>query len=95
MALARVLVLKPEILLLDEPTANLDPHNVAMLEAMIEAISAAGETTVVLATHNVHQARRRADRVALLLGGELIEVAETSEFFENPRDPRVAAFVRG
>ena len=94
-ALGRALVLQPDILLLDEPTANLDPHNVAMLEAMIESIHAAGQTTVVLVTHNVHQARRRADRVAMLLGGNLIEVAETSAFFDYPGDPRVAAFVRG
>jgi tungstate transport system ATP-binding protein len=94
-ALARALVLKPEILLLDEPTANLDPHNVAMLEGMIESIRTAGQTTIVLVTHNVHQARRRADRVAMLLGGKMIEVAETSDFFQNPGDPRVGAFVRG
>ncbi len=69
--------------------------NVAMLESMIESIRTAGQTTIVLVTHNVHQARRRADRVAMLLGGKMIEVAETSDFFQNPGDPRVGAFVRG
>jgi tungstate transport system ATP-binding protein len=94
-ALARALVLEPEVLLLDEPTANLDPRNVALLEGMIETIRETGKTTVVLVTHNVHQAKRRADRVAMLLGGKLIEVAQTSDFFKSPKDPRAAAFVRG
>lgn len=94
-ALARALVLNPDILLLDEPTANLDPRNVALLEGMIEKIRETRKTTIVLVTHNVHQAKRRADRVAMLLGGKLIEVAETAEFFERPTDKRVLAFVRG
>jgi tungstate transport system ATP-binding protein len=94
-ALARALVLNPDVLLLDEPTANLDPRNVAMLEERIKSIGATGETTIVLVTHNVHQARRRADRVAMLLGGKLVEVADTSTFFQTPSDPRVSAFVRG
>jgi tungstate transport system ATP-binding protein len=94
-ALARALVLEPDVLLLDEPTANLDPSNVGLLEAMIESIHALGRTTIVLVTHNVFQARRRADRVAMLLGGKLIEVAETSAFFDHPADSRVSAFVRG
>jgi tungstate transport system ATP-binding protein len=94
-ALARALVLNPDILLLDEPTANLDPRNVALLEGMIEKIRETRKTTIVLVTHNVYQAKRRADRVAMLLGGKLIEVAETSQFFQNPTDQRVSAFVRG
>ena len=52
-------------------------------------------TTLVLVTHNVFQARRLADRVALLLDGQLIEVGDVRAFFEEPRDPRAAAFVRG
>ncbi len=94
-ALARALVLEPDVLLLDEPTANLDPRNVALLESMIESIRDGGRTTVVLVTHNVHQAKRRADRVAMLLGGKLIEVGRTPDFFKNPKDPRAAGFVRG
>jgi tungstate transport system ATP-binding protein len=54
-----------------------------------------GGTTVVLATHNLFQARRLADRVALLLEGRLVEAAPAREFFESPREPRTAAFVRG
>ena len=50
---------------------------------------------MVLVTHNVFQARRLAGRVGLMLGGKLVEVAETRTFFESPRDPRTPAFVRG
>jgi len=94
-ALARALAIEPEVLLLDEPTANLDPFNLGLVEAMIQRLRAEGRSTLVLVTHNVFQARRLADRVAMLHGGSLIEVAQAAEFFDRPRDPRAAAFVRG
>jgi tungstate transport system ATP-binding protein len=94
-ALARALVLRPDVLLLDEPTANLDPYNVALIESIVREQNARLGVTVVLVTHNVFQARRLAGRVGLLLNGKLIEVAPTADFFERPRDPRTAAFVKG
>ena len=94
-ALARALVLAPRVLLLDEPTANLDPANVLAIERAIAGLRAAGRATVVLVTHNLFQARRLADRVALLLDGRLAGLAATADFFERPSDPRAAAFVRG
>lgn len=94
-ALARAMVIQPEVLLLDEPTANLDPHNVALIEETIRSLNTDQGTTVVLVTHNIFQARRLAHRVAFLLDGRLIEVAGVETFFEAPRDPRTAAFVRG
>ena len=94
-ALARALVLDPEALLLDEPTANLDPYNVGLIEAIVREQNQRRGTTVVLVTHNVFQARRLARRVGLLLSGRLVEVAPVEQFFESPRDPRTAAFVRG
>ena len=94
-ALARALALEPEALLLDEPTAHLDPARVALAEEAIREDHARRGTTVVWATHNLNQARRAAGRVALLLDGRLVEEAPAREFFESPRDPRTAAFVRG
>jgi tungstate transport system ATP-binding protein len=95
LALARALVLEPDVLLLDEPTANLDPARVALVEEVITATRAQRKTTVVWATHNLFQAKRVASRVALLLDGRLIEEAATESFFGCPRDPRTRAFIEG
>ena len=94
-ALARALVLKPKVLLLDEPTANLDPYNIKLIEDIVCRENEIRQTTVVVVTHNVFQARRLADRVGLLLSGKLVEVTETERFFTQPRHPQTAAFVRG
>jgi len=93
--LARAMVLDPEVLLLDEPSANLDPYNVGLIEEIVRSLNAAQGTTIVVVTHNIFQARRLAHRVGLLLEGQIIELAEKAAFFETPRDPRTAAFVRG
>ncbi|HIE39090.1 MAG TPA: phosphate ABC transporter ATP-binding protein [Anaerolineales bacterium] len=94
-ALARALILRPAALLLDEPTANLDPYNVGLIEETVRGMNREEGTTVVLVTHNIFQARRMAHRVVLLLGGRVVEEADAHAFFEAPRDPRTAAFVRG
>jgi tungstate transport system ATP-binding protein len=94
-ALARAIVLQPDVLLLDEPTANLDPYNVGLIEDIVQALNRQRETTLVLVTHNVFQAKRLAHRVALLLEGQIVEVSDVETFFESPGDPRTAAFVRG
>lgn len=94
-ALARALAFGPEVLLLDEPTAHLDPARVALVEEVVRDDHRRRGSTVVWATHNLFQARRAADRVALLLDGRLAEVADAESFFTAPRDPRTAAFVRG
>lgn len=94
-ALARALVLEPQVLLVDEPTANLDPYYVAQVEAMLSAVNRELGTTVVLVTHNVFQARRLAQRAALMLDGEVVEAGKAGQFFSQPQDPRTAAFIRG
>ncbi len=94
-ALARALVIEPKVLLLDEPTANLDPYNVGLIEEIVAQNNREYGTTVVLVTHNVFQAKRLAHRVALMLGGRLIEIAGTKQFFDAPKDSRTTAFVRG
>lgn len=93
-ALARILVAKPKVLLLDEPTANLDPFHVELIEKTTRDLSEDG-TTMVIVTHNVFQARRLADRTGLMLNGEFIEITDTEKFFENPDDERVIDFVGG
>jgi len=93
-ALARALAIAPDVLLLDEPTANLDPHNVALIESIIRDQRARG-ATIVLVTHHIFQARRLADRTGLLLAGRLIETAPTRDLFESPHDPRTRAFLSG
>jgi tungstate transport system ATP-binding protein len=94
-SLARAMVLQPDVLLMDEPTANLDPYNVGLIEEIVRSLNERQGTTIVLVTHNVFQARRLAHRVGLLLEGRIVEVAETEPFFESPQDPRTKAFVRG
>jgi tungstate transport system ATP-binding protein len=93
-ALARALILHPDVLLLDEPTANLDPYNIKLIEQMVTEANKQG-TTIIIVTHNIFQARRLAQRTGLLLNGRLIEVAPTETFFERPSQPETAAFVRG
>ena len=94
-ALARALVLQSEVLFLDEPTANLDPYNVGLIEDMLETVNRERNTTVVLVTHNVFQARRVAHRVVLLLEGRVVEAGPTEEVFTGSSDPRTEAFIRG
>jgi tungstate transport system ATP-binding protein len=91
---ARALAFDPEVLLLDEPTANLDPRNVRLVEGMIRERQAQG-VTMVLATHQIFQARRLAHRTALLLDGQVIESAPTAQLLDRPADPRTKAFLSG
>jgi tungstate transport system ATP-binding protein len=93
---ARAMLHEPQMLLLDEFAANLDPANVAMLEDSIRRFTSEDrQRSVVLVTHNMFQARRMCDRIAFMWNGELIEVAYKADFFERPSDERTAAFVRG
>lgn len=94
-AVARALVVEPGVLLLDEPTANLDPANVRIIESLVHEQHEQYGTTIVLVTHNIFQARRLADRVAFLLEGKLVEVAPNAQFFGAPQDARTEAFVSG
>lgn len=93
-AFGRALAFDPDVLLLDEPTANLDPRNVRLVEGLIHERQASG-VTVVLATHQIFQARRLAHRVALLLDGQVVEVAPTAQLLDQPNDPRTRAFLSG
>lgn len=94
-ALARALVLAPTLLLVDEPTANLDPARTALVERELTAQKQSSKTTMIWATHNLFQARRTADRVLLLLDGSPVEQGPTEEFFTRSRDTRTADFIAG
>ncbi|RAW45122.1 phosphate ABC transporter ATP-binding protein [Halorubrum sp. 48-1-W] len=91
---ARALAYEPDVLLLDEPTSDLDPRNTAVIE---DAIAEARDRNigVGVATHDMHQAERVADRVAVLLDGGISEIGPTERVFENPRDPRTRRFIDG
>ena len=94
-ALARALLVKPAVLLLDEPTGNLDPYNTGLIEEIVRAENAERGTTVVLVTHDVFQARRLAQRAGLMVGGRIVELAGASAFFTSPQQPETAAFLNG
>ena len=92
LALARVWVLRPEILFLDEPTASLDPGATQEIENIIGALHAAG-TKIVMVTHNLGQARRMSDEILFLYGGRLIERAPTDRFLRQPASPEAGRFL--
>lgn len=94
-AFARAVVFEPDLLLLDEPTANLDPANVAKIEEIVRTINRELNTTIIIATHHMVQVRRLAGRVGMLLGGELIETGSMEDVFEGAADERTRAFIRG
>lgn len=83
-ALAQALVTEPELLLLDEPTANLDPRNVSIVEEALSWVNKEKKTTMVIATHNMFQAETLANRAALLLEGKIVKVGAPQEIFTLP-----------
>ena len=93
-ALARAFLLKPQILLLDEPTANLDPNSATIIERAI--MSRTKENgIIILATHNLSQAKRLANEVVHIYGGKIVETASPEEFFTNPRSEITGKFING
>ncbi|MBI5696329.1 MAG: phosphate ABC transporter ATP-binding protein [Nitrospirae bacterium] len=94
-ALVRAWALRPELLLLDEPTASMDPAGVTLAEGLIHRMRDEDGTTVVMVTHNLFQARRLADRVYLLYAGELVEHGDTGRMFSSPREELTRRFVSG
>jgi len=80
-AIARALVLKTPLLLLDEPTANLDPKNAGILEEVIDTVNRENKTTIVMATHNMFQAKKLSHRIALMDEGKKTEIGAPAEVF--------------
>ena len=93
LCIARALATEPEVLLLDEPTASLDPISTQKVEELIYELRR--DVTVVIVTHNMQQAARVSDQTAFFLGGELIEVAPTEAMFTSPGDERTEAYITG
>ena len=91
--IARALATDPDVLLLDEPTASLDPISTQKVEELVYELRS--EITVVIVTHNMQQAARVSDRTAFMLAGELIEVTTTSQLFTTPQDDRTEAYITG
>jgi phosphate transport system ATP-binding protein len=93
LCIARALATDPEVLLLDEPTASLDPISTQKVEELIYELRT--DVTVVIVTHNMQQAARVSDQTAFFLGGELIEVAPTETMFTSPGDERTESYITG
>ena len=93
LCIARALATRPRVILLDEPTASLDPLSTQKVEELVYDLRTT--VTVVIVTHNLQQAARVSDGTAFLLMGELIEFASTSEMFTAPRDPRTESYITG
>src|SRR5688572_20681757 len=93
LCIARALATRPSVILLDEPTASLDPLSVQKVEELVHQLR--GSVTVIIVTHHMQQAARGSDRTAFMLLGELVETAPTSAMFTTPSDPRTEAYITG
>lgn len=93
LCIARALAVEPEILLMDEPTSALDPASTAKIEDLLGDLKKV--TTIIIVTHNMHQAARVSDTTSFFLVGDLVEHGPTDQVFTNPRDERTEAYVSG
>lgn len=93
-AIARALVTDPDVLFLDEPTANLDPAATSAVEALIRSVKERGYP-VVLVTHDIGQARRLADEAVLMAGGRIAEQGAADRFFAAPQSAEAKAYLAG
>jgi len=94
LALARALALEPEVLVLDEPTANVDPASTLAIERMIRSAAQEG-TKILLVTHDLGQAQRLASEVLFLHHGRLLERTAAARFFDLPKTAEAATYLRG
>jgi tungstate transport system ATP-binding protein len=92
-ALARAMVIEPELLLLDEPTANLDPVSTSNVEGLISQVIHKLDTTVMMSTHDMFQGQRLADRIGVLISGRVMQTGDPREVFSLPQGREVAEFV--
>ncbi|WP_407540341.1 phosphate ABC transporter ATP-binding protein PstB [Deinococcus radiomollis] len=93
LCIARALAVEPEILLMDEPTSALDPASTARIEDLMSDLKQVA--TIIIVTHNMHQAARVSDTTSFFLNGDLVEHGLTDQIFTSPRDERTEAYVTG
>lgn len=93
LCIARALAVEPVVLLLDEPTSALDPISTAHIEEQLSEIKKS--VTVMMVTHNLHQAARCADDTVFMLAGEIIEKGKSQKLFTNPQDKRTENYITG
>lgn len=93
LCIARALATEPDILLLDEPTSALDPISTAHIEELVTELKQS--VTIVMVTHNLHQAARTADYTAFMYLGEMIEFGESSQIFTNPKQQKTENYITG
>lgn len=93
LCIARAIANQPEILLMDEPCAALDPLATLKIEELILELK--HQFTIVIVTHNMEQATRCSDRTAFLYMGKLVEFGETMQIFENPKKPETEGYISG
>lgn len=93
--IGRALAVGPKVLLLDEPTANLDPTSTLQIEEVVQHLSRGLGLTCVFVTHNVEQAKRVGDSAFVLIDGQVVEEGPIGEILTNPRDPRTLRFAKG
>ena len=92
-AIARAIATEPELLLLDEPTANLDPVSASKIEELIADIIKRDSITVIMATHDMVQGERLADRISVMMNGEIVQTGDPRSIFNTPHNRAVAELV--
>lgn len=93
LCIARALATEPDLLLLDEPTSALDPISTAHIEELVMELKKT--VTILMVTHNLHQAARTADYTAFMYLGDLVEFGESSQIFTNPKEQRTENYITG
>ncbi|ANS73756.1 phosphate ABC transporter ATP-binding protein [Paenibacillus yonginensis] len=93
LCIARALAVQPDVLLMDEATSALDPISTLKIEELVQELK--DSYTIVMVTHNMHQAARISGRTVFFLNGEVVEANETQQLFSNPRDSRTEDYISG